>query len=164
MQDTWKGLPDGGYPADKQPVIILMLCRYRDPYYNKGKEGFITITTATFRKYEDRREWQDIPTPEYDDFIFMRGEYECHEDYDEANKQHPDMTDDTYIVAWQPMPEPPKDLAWPPRKPMSRWVAIHQCSCGYSPDPSANPEDMKYCPRYGKPLREAHIIDPDNIN
>ena len=161
MQDNWISLPDGGYPADKQAVIILMLTQYRDPFYNKGKEGLVSITTATFRKYEDRQEWQDIPTPEYDGFIFMRGEYECHEDYDELNKQHPDMTDDTYILAWKPMPEPPKDLVWPPRKPMSRWVTIRQCFCGYSPDPSANPKDTRYCPRCGTLLREAHVVGPE---
>ena len=160
MQDNWIYLPDGGYPADKQAVIILILTRYRDPHYNKGKEGFVDVKTAIFRSFDDRREWQDIPVSECDDFIFIRGEYECHKDYNEPNKPHPDMTDDTYIVAWQPMPEPPKDLVWPPRKPLSKWIAIRQCACGYSPDPTADPKDTQYCPRCGTPLYEMHIIDP----
>ena len=163
MENNWIYLPDGGYPERAGTVIVLILTRSRDPHHDKGKDGIIEIATAYYSEFYGHRHWDEIVV-EGTKFEII-DEYACFEDYEDIRTEHQDISSDTYIAAWQPMPAPPEDIPWPPRKPVSRWVKTSECpKCRYAPDPALNPDDLNYCPRCGAQMHQTYVIDPNEAD
>ena len=104
MENSWIYLPEGGYPKSRTKVNVLVLSRSRDPYYDKGQPGRAYATTAYFTLANDgTRNWYDVIMDDDMSCAFFN-EYDCCEDYEELESEHPDHSWDSYIVAWQPMP------------------------------------------------------------
>lgn len=158
MEDKWIPLPEGGYPKNKTKVHVLVLSISRDPYHDKGEPGRVYATTAYFRQDDDgTRNWYDVIL-EDDMGVTFVNEYDSCEDFEPLDEEHPDGSFDSYIVAWQPMPEPPEHIEWPERKPMRHWDRENKCpACDYTLSKDANPDENKFCPRCGRALQEKYI-------
>jgi len=161
VEDKWIYLPEGGYPKNKTKVHVLVLSRYRDPFHDDGAPGLACSTTAYFRQDADgTRNWFDVIL-EDDMGVAFINEYNSCEDYEPLDEEHPDGSFDSYIVAWQPMPEPPEHIVWPERKPMRRWIKASKCpSCDYTPPEGTDPDESRFCPRCGRALQENYVTKP----
>lgn len=157
VEDKWIYLPEGGYPKNKTKVHVLVLSRCRDPYHDKGEPGRVYVTTAYFRQDDDgTRHWFDVILEDDMGYSFVN-EYDSCEDFEPLDAEHPDGSFDSYIVAWQPMPEPPAHIVWPERKPMAHRTEKRKCpNCDYMPHEGADPNETKFCPRCGKELRTVY--------